>query len=115
MPQQVVIGDVKRSLDLYREKQIPVLGVIQNMVSYQCECCGSQQTIFPGVEEQLAGVEQIGSLSLKPDLCKAGNEGIPYVLKNQSDEIYQEFERIAIQLEKRLETGLIFPQTVPEN
>lgn len=100
MPQQVVIGDVRRNLTLYQEKNIPILGVIQNMVAYQCESCGHVQTIFPGTKEQLAEVKQIGSLTLRPDLCDAGNQGTPYVFNNRENEIFEEFEKIAVGLEE---------------
>ncbi|MGK0291016.1 MAG: ATP-binding protein involved in chromosome partitioning [bacterium] len=99
MPQQVVIGDVLRSLSLYREKNIPIVGLIQNMVSYHCEECGHQQQVFPGSLKQIEDLEEIGSLPLEPAICEAGNQGIPYVLKNKGTHVYQEFEKIVEKLE----------------
>ena len=100
MPQEVVIGDVQRSISLYRDKAVNIIGVIQNMVSYACEKCGHQQQIFPGSAKNIPDVPSLGELILDTDFCDAGNVGTPFVLSNQSGEIFNAFQSIAEKLEK---------------
>lgn len=99
MPQEIVIGDVSRSISQYIEKEIPILGIIQNMTSYTCSQCGHVQNIFPGTGEEIQNIPNIATLVLEPNLCRQGNLGFPYVLKNESGIIIEEFEKIADYLE----------------
>ncbi|MBT4289450.1 MAG: Mrp/NBP35 family ATP-binding protein [Deltaproteobacteria bacterium] len=99
MPQEVVIGDVQRSISLYREKKVNLIGVIQNMVSYACEKCGHQQQIFPGSLNKIPDVPGLGSLILDTDFCEAGNIGVPFVLSRSSGKIFDSFQRMAEKLE----------------
>lgn len=99
MPQEVVIGDVQRSISLYRDKKVNIIGVIQNMVSYTCEKCGHQQQIFPGSLNKISEVPDLGSLILDTDFCEAGNIGVPFVLSGSSSELIDSFQQIAEKLE----------------
>ena len=103
MPQEVVMGDVLRSLDLYRQKSIPVMGVVQNMTSFACEKCGHIQQVFPKVKDRLEEIPQAGELILDPDLCDAGNKGVPYVLQNENTEVVKRFDAITGFIEQYLQ------------
>lgn len=41
-------GAVARSMRLARDRQIPILGVIENMAGYVCPGCGENGQLFPG-------------------------------------------------------------------
>ncbi|MGD8496511.1 MAG: P-loop NTPase [Gemmatimonadales bacterium] len=41
-------GAVARSMQLARDREIPILGVIENMAGYACPKCGERGTLFPG-------------------------------------------------------------------
>lgn len=99
MPQEIVIGDVSRSIAQYKDKEIPILGIIQNMTSYTCNKCGHVQNIFPGTGEQIKNIENIATLILEPELCRHGNAGTPYVLQAESGPVVEEFNKIAEYLE----------------
>lgn len=101
MPQEVVIGDVKRNLNMYREKEVPVLGLIKNMSQFQCEECGHNQVVFPGKDFEIPTLDTIADLPLVPDFCDSGNRGTPYVLDHDGDAICLEFEKIVDYIEKR--------------
>ncbi len=77
MPQEVVLGDVRRSLDLFQEKQIPILGLVENMASYQCPDCGSIRELFPHSSTALKGLEHLAKLPLDPALALASDQGHP--------------------------------------
>ena len=100
MPQNVVIGDVKRSISYLQEKQIPLVGIVNNMTSFCCENCGQEQTIFTGSSLELDGVEVIASIPLDKDFCSSGNNGMPYMRDHKNSRVWMEFNLIADRLEE---------------
>ena len=104
MPQEVVVGDVMRSIAYLREKEIQLVGVVNNMTSFCCEKCGHEQAIFTGSGKGMEGVEVIASIPLDKEFCSSGNEGLPYMLVCQEGTICHEFNKIAAALEKTIST-----------
>lgn len=45
-PQNVALLDARRALLLFKELNVPTLGVIENMSTWQCAACGHRQAIF---------------------------------------------------------------------
>ncbi|KAL8902886.1 MAG: hypothetical protein Q9207_004314 [Kuettlingeria erythrocarpa] len=45
-PQAVAVSDVRKELSFCRKVGIGVLGVVENMSGYVCECCGEQTNLF---------------------------------------------------------------------
>ena len=45
-PQAVSVSDVKKELNFCRKTAIPVLGVVENMAGFVCECCGEETDLF---------------------------------------------------------------------
>jgi ATP-binding protein involved in chromosome partitioning len=83
MPQQVSLEDASRSLSMFRELSVPVLGVVENM-SYLQLPDGTRMEVFgKGGGEQLAsmaGVELLGSIPLEPSIRQGGDSGKPVVV-----------------------------------
>jgi ATP-binding protein involved in chromosome partitioning len=52
-PFHAAVSDTRRSLQLFRENDVPVLGVVVNMDGFTCEACGHEHDTFPG--EDVAG------------------------------------------------------------
>jgi ATP-binding protein involved in chromosome partitioning len=46
-PFHAAVTDTGRSLELFRENEIPVLGVVANMGSFACPSCGDEHDLFP--------------------------------------------------------------------
>ena len=99
IPQNVVIGDVLRSITLYKEKETPIIGVVENMVSYCCEECGHVQSIFSGAKDAYGGADIITSLPLDRDLWESSDKGVPYVLTKSGTPITRAFDAIVKKLE----------------
>ena len=83
MPQEVVLGDVRRSMDLVREKQIPLLGFVENMSLYHCPDCGSERELFPHSGKSLEGIELLCRLPLETSIAASGDAGKPIVLSGE--------------------------------
>ncbi|MCL4561170.1 MAG: Mrp/NBP35 family ATP-binding protein [Chloroflexi bacterium] len=83
LPQQVSLEDASRALAMFRELNVPVLGVVENM-SYLELPDGQRMDVFgSGGGERLAlsaGVPFIGSIPLDPAVRLGGDDGKPVVL-----------------------------------
>lgn len=45
-PQAIAVSDVRKELSFCRKVGIGVLGVVENMSGYVCECCGEETNLF---------------------------------------------------------------------
>jgi len=84
LPQQVSLDDARRGLEMFRELNVPILGVVENM-SYLELPDGTRMDVFgAGGGQRLAaesGVPFIGAIPMDPAVRQGGDEGIPVVLK----------------------------------
>ncbi|BAY24983.1 hypothetical protein NIES2100_47820 [Calothrix sp. NIES-2100] len=82
-PQEVAIADVRRSIYMFRQVGVPVLGIIENM-SYFINNDGTQTPIFgSGGGQKLAAELQaplLGQVPIDPSICTAGDTGKPVTL-----------------------------------
>lgn len=101
-PQEVALADVRRNIEMFKNMNIPILGVVQNMDGYVCPCCKKVTRVFPGNGgKQLAkqhNLELLGSLAVDPTIPKAADEGFPAVLKNPNSSYAQTFRTIAMRV-----------------
>lgn len=78
-PQEIAVMDVKKSMDLFDQVQIPVIGVVENMCGFSPE--GSAESFFPfgkGGGERLAreaGVPLLAIIPIDPLLCQKSDKG----------------------------------------
>ncbi|MGB9800054.1 MAG: Mrp/NBP35 family ATP-binding protein [Thermanaerothrix sp.] len=83
LPQAVSVEDAARSLEMFRELNVPVLGVIENM-SYLELPDGSRMDVFgQGGGEKLAqkaGVPFLGNIPMDPMVRVGGDHGSPVVV-----------------------------------
>ena len=98
-PQQIAIADVRRSIYMFRQVGIPVLGTIENMSYLICDRGGEPTPIFgSGGGQQLADELQaplLGKVPLSPDICAGGDTGNPIALSAPDSLAGQTFKQIA--------------------
>jgi ATP-binding protein involved in chromosome partitioning len=84
LPQQVSLDDARRGLEMFRELNVPILGVVENM-SYLELPDGTRMDVFGtggGLRlAEEAGVPFIGAIPMDPAVRQGGDEGIPVVIK----------------------------------
>ncbi len=82
-PQSVAVSDVRKALAFCRTRDLPVLGVIENMSGFVCPHCGETTDIFQsgGAETMatIAGVPFLGRIPMDPTVVQAGECGVPFV------------------------------------
>lgn len=71
--QQVALLDMKKEVTFCRKVGIPILGIVENMVGYECPCCHEITHIFHtvGVVADYAaamGIPYLGKLPICPNL-----------------------------------------------
>lgn len=85
MPQLVSLEDARRSLAMFRELSIPILGVVENMSFLQLPD-GTRMEVFGkgggSRLAELASVPLLGTVPLDPDVRQGGDEGIPIVVSS---------------------------------
>lgn len=97
-PQQVAVSDVRRSIHMFRQVGVPVVGIIENM-SYLIGSHGESMPIFgSGGGQQLAtelNTPLLGQIPLAPDVCTGGDTGKPIATANSNSPVSQVFLQIA--------------------
>lgn len=88
-PQEVALLDVKKTLEMFRQLQIPVLGIIENLSGYHHPETDTVLYLFGnGGGERLAreaGVPLLGKLPIDPELCLRSDQGLsPFIHKKDS-------------------------------
>ena len=78
-PQEIAVMDVKKSIHLFDQVKIPILGVVENMSGFSLD--GSSEVVYPfgkGGGKRLAkesGVPFLGTIPLDSQLCHKSDKG----------------------------------------
>ncbi len=109
-PQEVALAAVRRGIRMFREVDVPVFGVVENMSYYKCPDCNREEAIFTRGGGKLAaeryGVPFLGEIPIDPRIAASGDEGTPMVRKYPESDAAKRFFEIAdklSQLEARAE------------
>jgi len=88
-PQEVVWGDVKRSLDQIVEKKFPILGIIENMSYTICEKCNHINHPFHSIkdEELPKDIKIVAKIPLTKEISESSDTGVPIIVNNPESEI----------------------------
>ena len=80
-PQEVALQDVRRSVEMFRKVDVPILGVVENMSYFECPCCGDRAHLFgQGGADKIAGhfgVPVLARIPILPALREGGDTGRP--------------------------------------
>jgi len=95
-PQEVALTDVRKAVNMFRQLEVPVLGVVENMTG----------PIFGrGGGEKMAGVFQVpflGDIPLEAQVRECGDSGLPVVIEHPKSPISERFVKIAEEVRKTL-------------
>jgi ATP-binding protein involved in chromosome partitioning len=83
-PSTVALADVRKAIEMFRQVNVDVLGVVENMNSFACPHCGKSVDIFGHGEgaktAQAYGVPVLGDVEIDPRIRIGGDTGKPIVL-----------------------------------
>ncbi len=98
LPQKVSLEDARRGLEMFRQLEVTVFGVVENM-SYLELPDGTRMDIFGGGGGQklanAAGIPFIGSIPMDPNVRTGGDNGVPVVISNPDSPVSKALREIA--------------------
>jgi ATP-binding protein involved in chromosome partitioning len=98
-PQDVALADVSKSIAMFDQLEVPVLGVVENMSYFTCEHCGQRTDIFghgggQAMAERMK-VPFLGEVPLDTVVRAGGDSGNPVVVSNPESPAAQAIAQIA--------------------
>jgi ATP-binding protein involved in chromosome partitioning len=80
-PSTVALADVRKAIEMFRQVNVEVLGVVENMSTFTCPHCGKPVDIFghgEGAKTALAyDVPVLGEIEIDPRIRMGGDGGKP--------------------------------------
>lgn len=104
IPSEVSQIVVKKAVVFAQKLNVPVIGIIENMSGFVCPKCGAEIDIFrSGGGERIARelfVPFLGKIPIDPEICKASDEGISFVIRHPDSPSTKAFMNIVEKIEK---------------
>ncbi|MGE3268451.1 MAG: iron-sulfur cluster carrier protein ApbC [Chloroflexota bacterium] len=98
-PQDVALQDVAKGMAMFRQLEVPVLGVVENMSYFICPGCNERHEIFgQGGGERIAGqsgVPFLGKVPLQQRVREGGDQGRPVVVTHPESPESAAFREVA--------------------
>ena len=98
-PQGVSVADVRKAVGMFRQLNIPVLGVVENMSYFACPHCGERTDIFGhGGGKKMAEdlkIPLLGEVPIDVRVRSGGDEGQPVVAAAPDSPAAQAFRDVA--------------------
>lgn len=98
-PQDIALLDAQKGIEMFRQVNVPVLGIVENMSVHICSECGHKETIFGEggglVIAEEYGTRLLASLPLSIEIRQLLDSGQPPVAVDPESEISLVFRDIA--------------------
>lgn len=101
-PSTLALEDVGRGVQMFRQTEVPILGLIENMALFHCPSCGKDSEPFGRGGGQRAaeslGIPFLGEIPLAPSLRQHADSGTPGCIAEPEAPTSQALHRIARQI-----------------
>jgi len=105
-PQELAVMDARRGVTMFQKVNVPVLGVIENMSYYVCECCGNESYIFgKGGADALSkemGIDVLGHIPLQTAIQEGSDHGQPVLVSDPDSATAAAYNNLAALVWKKL-------------
>lgn len=106
-PSTVALADVRKAIEMFRQVNVEVLGVVENMSTFACPHCGKPVDIFghgDGAKTAVEyGVPVLGEIEIDPRIRVGGDTGKPVAAAGEAAPAAQSLYRVAKAVSARLE------------
>jgi ATP-binding protein involved in chromosome partitioning len=110
LPQQVSLEDARRGLEMFRQLNVDIFGVVENM-SYLELPDGTHMDIFgTGGGERLAhesGVPFIGAIPMDPAVREGGDQGVPVTISRPDSAVSKALRSVAEDVAARISVAAV--------
>jgi ATP-binding protein involved in chromosome partitioning len=98
-PQAVALSDVRRSIAMFNEVRVPILGLVENMSGLDCPHCHKKIELFEGqgglTLSKEYNVPLLGQVPFDPSVGQSGDKGKPIVIAQPQSAQAQAFLKAA--------------------
>src|SRR3989440_1464830 len=106
-PSVVALADVRKAIEMFRQVNVDILGVVENMSTFACPHCGKPVDIFghgEGAKTAIAyGVPVLGEIEIDPRIRVGGDTGKPVAAIGEDGAGAKSLYGVARAVAKRLE------------
>ena len=108
-PQDLALIDARRGIAMFKQVQIPILGIVENMSYFLCPHCGGRTDIFSHAgarkEAETMGVPFLGEIPLDAAIRTNSDAGAPVVASLPGTPHARAFLEVARQVAETLKVG----------
>ena len=101
-PQKVALDDTIRSLDMFKQLNIPIAGIVENMSGFICPDNGKEYNIFgKGTSQEVANTyntKVLGEIPIDISIREGGDSGLPITILAPNCEVSKRYNEIASKL-----------------
>jgi ATP-binding protein involved in chromosome partitioning len=105
-PSTVALADVRKAIEMFRQVNVEVLGVVENMSTFSCPHCGKPVDIFGHGEGSRTAIEYgvplLGEVEIDPRIRIGGDTGEPVAAQGEAAPAAQSLYRVAKAVAARL-------------
>jgi len=105
-PQDLALIDARKGLKMFKNVDVPIFGIVENMSTFVCPHCGESSHIFGhgGAEEDARrlGVPFLGAIPLNMQIREMSDAGTPVVFADPEGPHAKAFKDIALKVATRL-------------
>jgi ATP-binding protein involved in chromosome partitioning len=105
-PSTVALADVRKAIEMFRQVNVDVLGVVENMSTFACPHCGKPVDIFghgEGTKTAIEyGVPVLGEIEIDPRIRVGGDTGKPVAAAGENGPAVASLYRMAKAVSERL-------------
>jgi len=98
-PSAIALEDVRRGVEMFRQAEVPIFGLVENMSTFQCDACGHNEHLFGhGLTESTAkelDIPFLCDIPLDIKLRECADEGLPAVIDQPSADGSQAITELA--------------------
>ncbi|MEZ5922870.1 MAG: Mrp/NBP35 family ATP-binding protein [Hyphomicrobiaceae bacterium] len=108
-PQDLALIDARKGLNMFRQVEVPVLGIVENMSYFVCPSCGRRSDIFGhgGAEAEAGklGVPFLGAVPLHMTIRETSDRGEPVTAIEPDGPLARPYRAIAEKVASALAGG----------
>jgi ATP-binding protein involved in chromosome partitioning len=97
-PQDVGLTIARKTLRMFQQTGVRLLGILENMSFYNCSHCGSREHIFGnGTVAATAtelGIPYLGEIPLEMGIREAADAGIPVMIKDPNSAAAEAYRQV---------------------